>query len=276
MHQWITNWLLVFSSSVSVALQEIKCLFLFLNTILKELLDSDQENAMDSTPAGSLYFVCPCRFPWISLEGFLFLFDHYIQLIFSYKESYTLMFVRCVETDKNVKFWFGFFIKATGHVSCLQPHCMPTLLCVVLWYCIVCPYPFPVLLHWPWGVHVYRLTFLFSRFLHCIMDLSKLAHWHSSYPPFHLSLAEELREGLNSWNAKAVVGLAHILMQFPGRRVKGRTGQVKHKSNGRLSTNVNAIFSWGHCRNPFQPEAKCPFLCSTFGVGSPDLQSFVE
>ena len=161
------------------------------------------------------------------------------------------------------KFWFGFFIEATGHVSCLQPHCMPTLLCVVLWYCIVCPYPFPVLLHWPWGVHVYRLTFLSSRFLHCIMWPEQAC----SLCSFKLStislLEEELREGLNSWNTKAVVGLAHILMQFPGRRVKGRTGQVKHKSNGRLSTNVNAVFSWEHCRNLFQPEAKCPFLCST-------------
>ena len=51
--------------------------FLFFNTVLKQLLDFDQENAMDSTPAGSLYFVCPCRFSGISLEG-LFPFDYYI------------------------------------------------------------------------------------------------------------------------------------------------------------------------------------------------------
>ena len=153
----------------------------------------------------------------ISLEGFLFLFHHYIQLIFSYKESYTLMFVRCVETDKNVKFWFGFFIKATGHVSCLQPHCMPTLLCVVLWYCIVCPYPFPVLLHWPWGVHVYRLTFLFSRFLHCIVWPEQAC----SLCSFKLS----------------------TISLVPGRRVKGRTEQLKCKSSGGLSTHFNAV-SW--------------------------------
>lgn len=73
-HKLIVNLVFSFSSSRN---QMFVCFFLFFNTVLKQLLDFDQENAMDSTPADSLYFLCPCRFSGISLEG-LFPFDYYI------------------------------------------------------------------------------------------------------------------------------------------------------------------------------------------------------
>ena len=53
-HKLIVNLVFSFSSSRN---QMFVCFFLFFNTVLKQLLDFDQENAMDSTPAGSLYFL---------------------------------------------------------------------------------------------------------------------------------------------------------------------------------------------------------------------------
>lgn len=92
---------------------------------------------------------------------------NYCHIIFTYTQKFSIVrkeepcyfVVATYFTSRKVlSFDLDFSVRqmdicpACNHAACW--HCF----CVVLWYCVVCPYSLPVLSPWPWGVHVYRLN----------------------------------------------------------------------------------------------------------------------
>lgn len=145
---------------------------LVLFTRLK-ILNRRKKKRMETTLPGRCdCFVCLQNMELISLSdiGFFLLLKlsrNYCHIIFTYTQKFSIVrkeepcyfVVATYFTSRKVlSFDLDFSVRqmdicpACNHAACW--HCF----CVVLWYCVVCPYSLPVLSPWPWGVHVYRLN----------------------------------------------------------------------------------------------------------------------